>query len=314
MKDKLIEFLKTNGKAGSWREIYDKFPFKGLHLTNKQKGDAVRKLYNSSIIQTLEVKSPKILVFDIETAPLRAYVWRLWKQNIHPTNGQLQSEYFILTWSAKWLFNKEVLSEKLTSDEVLKEDDSRLVESMWKLFDEADIVIAHYALGFDVKVLNTRFFKLGLHLPSPYQVIDTKYHASKQFLLESNKLDYIGKVLGLGRKIDTGGFELWENCMKGDVQALEEMRLYNIQDVLLLEEIYLALRPYIKPHPNLNLIIENDVIACPTCMSTDLKWSGSYKAQTNSYDAFQCKSCGSQGRSRKSNLSKTVKLNLTKSI
>ena len=90
-------------------------------------------------------KQPKILIFDIETAPLKSYVWRLWKQDISPLNGMLQSEWFMLTWSAKWLFDDKIMSGKLTSKEAINEDDSRVTKEMWNLFNEADIVIAHNA-------------------------------------------------------------------------------------------------------------------------------------------------------------------------
>lgn len=319
-KQQLINYLETTGKTHTWRELYDMFPYNGTNVTAKQKSDFVRRLYNRKIKQNLvqvrssKSKLPKILLFDLETSPKKAYVWRLWKENINPVNGQLQSEMFLLTWSAKWLFDEDIMSDKLTSKEVLEEDDSRLVRSMWNLFDEADVVIGHYALGFDVKVMNTRFLKQGLTPPSPYQVIDTKYHAARHFLLESNKLDYLGKFLGVGRKIDTGGFELWERCMRGDESALIEMEEYNKQDVTLLEDVYLALRPYIKPHPNLNLIIGNNITACPKCMSKELEWSGTYRTQVSSYDTFKCKCCGSHGRSRTSSTNLQVRKNLIVSV
>ena len=44
--------------------------------------------------------SPKILVFDIETAPITAYTWGLHDQNIGL--GQIKSDWYILSWAAKW--------------------------------------------------------------------------------------------------------------------------------------------------------------------------------------------------------------------
>ncbi|KKK55411.1 hypothetical protein LCGC14_3074810, partial [marine sediment metagenome] len=66
----------------------------------------------------LEKKTPaKVLVFDVETAPLRSYTWGLWKQNIQTSH--IISDWFMLTWSAKWLFGEEVFSDRLTSKEAL---------------------------------------------------------------------------------------------------------------------------------------------------------------------------------------------------
>lgn len=246
---------------------------------------------------TKPAHSMKTLILDIETAPLKSYVWGIWNVNLGHSLNMLESDWFILTWSAKWLFNPTVMSDKLTPEEVLKEDDKRISKSLWALLEEADVVIAHNGLKFDIKRINTRFLKNGLTPPMPYMVIDTLIHARRRFNITSNKLDYIGKFLGLGEKLSTGGFDLWKRCMNGDAEALTEMEIYNIQDVKLLEDVYLTLLPYIKPHPNVSLFVAEDVHACPSCGSTNLKWEGQYATYANTYDAFRCE-CGSIGRSR----------------
>lgn len=242
--------------------------------------------------------SMKILVLDIETAPLKSYVWGIWNVNLGHSLGMLESDWFMLTWSAKWFMEDKVYSDRLTVDEVYEEDDRRICKNLWSLLEEADVVVAHNGLKFDMKRINTRFLKNGITPPMPYQVIDTLIHARRRFNITSNKLNYIGKFLGLGEKLDTGGFELWRRCMEGDATALTEMETYNIQDVRLLEDVYLALLPYIKPHPNVSLFIAEDVHACPSCGSQDLKWEGMYSTYANRYQAFRCGGCGSIGRSR----------------
>ena len=313
MKEDLRKYLEQKGKTHTWAEIYEMFPYKGLDITRKQMADGVRSVWRK--IKRAEGKReernrmPKILIFDIETAPLKAYVWRLWKQNINPLNGQLQSEWFMLTYSAKWLFDNNIISERLTSKEALEENDSRLVQNLWNLFDEADIIIAHNAKNFDIKVMNTRFLKMGLPSPSHYQTIDTLYHAKKQFSLESNKLDYIAKFLGLGSKIKTS-FELWESCVNGDEEALLEMSKYNDQDVFLLEDVYLKMRPFIKPHPNVTLFFDSDIERCPTCGSDELETVGTYDTQVSSFNSIRCKCCGSVSRNRVNNISTHKRKNL----
>lgn len=313
MKENLKNYLEQKGKTHTWAEIYEMFPYKGLNITRKQMADGVRAVWRKIKRKEKKEKSvnkfPKILIFDIETAPLKAYVWRLWKQNINPLNGQLQSEWFMLTYSAKWLFDKNIISEKLNPQEALKEDDSRLVKSLWKLFDEADIIIAHNAKNFDVKIMNTRFLKTQLPSPSHYQIIDTLHHAKKQFSFESNKLDYIAKFLGLGSKIKTN-FELWEGCVNGDQDALDAMSKYNDQDVFLLEDVYLKLRPFIKPHPNVTLFFDNEIERCPTCASDKLETVGTYNTQVSSFNSVRCKCCGSVSRTRKNNISSETRKNL----
>ena len=94
-------------------------------------------------------KIPKILIFDLETAPMSAYVWGRWNQNINLE--ATISEWFMLCWSAKWLYSNEVMSRRLTSEEAINEDDSRIVKDLWKLINEADIIVAHNAKQADVK-------------------------------------------------------------------------------------------------------------------------------------------------------------------
>jgi len=323
LKRELIAYLKEYGKNDTWVNIYEKFPIRGHTITNKQKSDTVRDIYRKKVKKkqnslkkylfntTRPTKpTPKILVFDIENAPLKAYTFRIWKENISPHNGQLRSEWFMLTWSAKWLFDDTIMSDRLTSKEALQEDDSRIVKSIWKLLDEADIVIGHNIVKFDIKTLNTRFIRNGLTPPTPYQTIDTYLHARKHFKFESNSLNYIAKIFGVGKKIDTN-FELWKDCIEGKEEALVKMSKYNDQDIIINEDVYLHMRPFISPHPNLNLIIENNVSACPTCMSEDLNWNGKYHTYANTYDSFTCNSCGSVGRSRKNSTSKKTKKALT---
>jgi len=251
-------------------------------------------------------KSPaKILVFDVETAPLRSYTWGLWDQTVQP--AQIISDWFMLTWSAKWLFEDKVFSDKLTSEEALNEDDKRISESIWHLLNEADIIIAHNAKKFDVKKLNTRFLLNDLNAPMPYQVIDTLTHLRNKFSISSNRLDYVNELLGIGRKMDTGGFKLWDGCMKGDEESLKKMEEYNIVDVEILEETYLRIRPWISPHPNMGLFIEDDVDVCPSCASENLAFGGTpYRTGAAAYESFRCNDCGSTGRSKKSSHKKST--------
>lgn len=83
----------------------------------------------------------KILVLDIETSPLKAYVWKRWKENI--ALDQTISEWFMICWSAKWLDDDVVFGECLTPEEIKNEDDSRITSILWSLLDECNVVIAH---------------------------------------------------------------------------------------------------------------------------------------------------------------------------
>ena len=257
------------------------------------------------------IQLPNILVLDIETSPIASYTWGLWKQNV--SIDQIISNWFMLTWSAKWLYSAEVMSDRLTAEEVLREDDSRIVLSMLKLLDKADIVCAHNGQSFDIVKINARAIRWGYQPPKPYQQIDTLLIARKQFGFSSNKLEALARMFGIPGKIDTD-FQLWADCMKGDEGALERMEIYNRNDVVVLEEVYLKLRPWVKGHINLGLYTDGSKPVCPNCGSNHLVEDGNYYyTPAGRYKTLRCE-CGAISRSRTSDLKPDERKNLVVSI
>lgn len=283
----------------------------------------VSKLYNISVDEIMKArkiyhyeknirKEVKILIFDIETSPLLAWVWRRFKQNIYL--DQTVKEWFMICWSAKWLGSEEVLSECLTPEEILKEDDKRITKELWSIIDQADIVIAHNGKKFDVPKMNSRFILAGLPPTSSYIQIDTKEIAAKQFGFSSNKLDALAGYFDIELKDDTD-FELWKRCLKGEQEALDYMENYNRKDVTILEQVYLKLRPWIKNHPNIGLYLEEDNIVCPTCGSKHLSEDNSFHyTSVNKYKVMRCDDCGAVSRLRTSSYPKEKKKNLIASF
>ena len=256
--------------------------------------------------QSLRMRA-KILILDIETAPMKAYVWRRWKQNVH--DSQIISRWFILTWSAKWLNSDKVYSGKLTGKQAIAQDDKVQMSALWHLLDEADIVIAHNGEKFDIPQINARLIVHGLKPTRPYQQIDTLKIARRQFDFDGNGLDNLANIFGIEGKIQTD-FELWDRCMAGDTDALSTMEKYNKQDVLLLEEMYIKLRPWIKSHPNLGLYVDAEKPICSSCGSSDVKPSGNYVTSTGMYQTHVCGDCGAYSRERTSHVSKDKRKSL----
>jgi DNA polymerase III epsilon subunit-like protein len=254
--------------------------------------------YSTTEISIVEHKGPKILLLDIETLPLLALVFQkqVWKAKI--SHDKTLSDWYMVTWAAKWLNSKEIMSDRLTSEEISNEDDSRIVKGLWELLDEADCVIAHNALGFDIPNINTRSIKYNLFPPSPFKIIDTLRVVQSQFGFTHNSLDALAGFFGLEGKTPTT-FELWKDCMFGKEEALASMEVYNIQDVIVLEEVYLKLRPYIKSHSNLDLHYDDATPHCPTCGSTKLSLvpDKSFYTQAVKYQLYRCE-CGALSRAK----------------
>lgn len=176
----------------------------------------------------------KILLYDLETSHIIARVFSLWQNGINPDD--VIKDWSLLCFSAKWLFEDEIMSFKMTEEELKTWDDRRIVKELWKLMDEATHIIAHNAAKFDNRKSNAKFLKYDLKLPSPYQTIDTLQHAKRKFALTSNRLSYIAEYLGLESKMETSK-GLWNKVEDGDFEALKEMDKYCQQDVKVLEEV-----------------------------------------------------------------------------
>lgn len=256
-------------------------------------------------------KKSKILIFDLETAPMSAFVWGRWNQNI--SLDATISEWFVLCWSAKWLYSDTIMSDRLTPKEVKNEDDSRIMKSLWTLIDEADIIIAHNAKRADVKWMNTRFIMNGMNPPRPYHIIDTLDVAKREFKFSSNKLDALAGYFGIQHKLETN-FNLWKRCLEGDEEALYYMCEYNKVDVEILEDIYLHMRPWIKNHPNVSNISECNDNRCSFCNSNNLYaiTDKYYYTSVSKFQLYRCRDCGGVSRGRKSLNNNTKSVNVAR--
>jgi DNA polymerase III epsilon subunit-like protein len=168
---------------------------------------------------------------------------------------------------------------------------------MWKLMDEADVIIAQNGKRFDIPKLNTRFWRYQMPQPSSYKVIDTLDAARRAFGVTYNSLDYLGEYLGAGRKIKTE-FQLWIDCDLGDKRALADMQAYNENDITLLESVYLKMRGWIPGHPKFSAYAKV-IGVCPVCMDADIKDVGLYTAVQKQYREWRCENCGAVFHSTK---------------
>jgi hypothetical protein len=270
----------------------------------------VRMIRNTP--EAFEKRMPKILLYDIETAPLEVYVWRLWKNVVPPS--MLIKGLSMLSWSAKWLFDSKVYGEVVRPGEAHARVDGSILDGLWNLLDEADIVIAHNGMKFDTKIVNARFALSGMAPPMPFRQIDTLRAAKRVFNVDSFKLDDLCNMFGLQQKMEHEGMNLWKKCVNHDSEALDKMLDYNKVDVIILEELYLKLRPWIKSHPNVALYIDTLGTVCTNCGSEELSWGGYYYTPAGKYRAFRCSECGAIGRSRTSDLTKEARAQLLLSI
>lgn len=231
----------------------------------------------------------KILLLDIETAPHLVTVWGLFQQNV--AINQIIQPGHTLSWAAKWHGKREIMF-----DSVQKSKPRQMVRRIHELLAEADAVVHYNGTKFDIPCLNKEFLLHGFQPPAPYKQVDLLRTARSKFRLASNKLDFVAQSLGLGKKTQHKGHDLWLGCMNKDPASWRVMERYNKQDVVLLERVYDRLLPWIRHHPN---HAQDGGHVCPKCASPKLQARGFAVSTTRRYQRWQCTSCGAWSQSVK---------------
>lgn len=256
--------------------------------------------------------NPKVLILDIETAPILAQVWQLFDQNV--ALNQVVKDWFILGWSAKWLGDPASKIMHMNQQNAKNmENDKEILKVMRKLLDVADVVITQNGKKFDIKKLYARFIINGMKPPSPFKHIDTFQIAGK-FGFTSKKLEYMSKKLNKKyRKLQHKkypGHELWSECLKGNATAWREMKKYNNHDVLATEELYQRLQAWDN---TVNYGLPATGLKCK-CGKGHYKSHGWVYTNTSKYRRLRCNSCGHYVKEGKNLLSTEEKQGLLKRV
>jgi len=248
---------------------------------------------------------PKILVLDVETAPVLAHVWGIWDQNVGL--NQIKQDWFILSFCAKWKGSPAsdvIYFDQRKSRNV--EDDRPLLRRLWKLLDEADIILTQNGNRFDTRRINARFALNDMPPPSSYRKIDTLLLTRKHFDLTSYKLEYLSdkfctKYKKLKHK-EFPGFEMWKECLAGNPKAWKAMEVYNKHDVLALEELYDKLSSW---DTSINYSVYHETIdnVCK-CGSKKFKKNGFKYTNSAKYQRYKCVNCQTEFRDKNNLLSK----------
>jgi len=182
------------------------------------------------------------LFFDIETSPNVGMFWRAgYKLSIQPDN--IIKERAIICICYKWEHEKTVQFVQWDKDQC----DKKALTEFIEVANQADELVGHNGDRFDLPWIKTRCLFHGIPTFPSYKTIDTLAWARRKFYFNSNRLDYLGKFLGVGGKIKTT-FDLWKKILLDNNQAsLREMVTYCKRDVLMLQEVYLKLAS-VMPH------------------------------------------------------------------
>lgn len=238
--------------------------------------------------------SPRVLIYDLETGFNVLAAFALFGTDYHPHQNILQERTIIC---ANWMWlgeNKVNTVSVLDNQKRFKKnpvDDYHVVSKMREVMEEADIIVTHNGDSFDNKYMKARSIYHGFGPLAPFKSIDTKKIAKTGFMFNSNRLDYLGRFLGVGRKIETRP-NLWLEALRGDVKAIKDMIHYGKGDVVLLRDVFLKMLPWMPEAVNRELY-GGQANECPRpgCGSRNIQRRGLHRAISQVYQRWQCQAC-----------------------
>jgi len=230
---------------------------------------------------------PRLLFWDVETSHNLAAVFKLFGED-YISHENIVQERYIVCGAWKWDGERSVHGVSVLDDPKRfkrdPNDDRHVVQTLHGVLSQADIIVAHNGDRYDIKFHAARALAHGLSPLPPIQSVDTLKVAKSRFLFNSNRLDYLGQFLGLGRKKSTPR-GLWLDVLRGDAKAVKTMLSYNKQDVILLEAVYRKLAPYVKQ-------TLHHGVGCPRCGSAQTNAQGVRRTLSGMYQRHQCQACG----------------------
>ena len=291
------------------RDVKNKF---GM-IKNVQSISRFVRSYRNKLQIVAKEQPIRRLFFDIETGyyelKIRAFQLKNYTKYFNPDSIVKQKE--IICISYKWQYEDEVhtLDWRMGEKQMLKE--------FVKIMGEANECVYHNGDNFDVKEIRTRCIYHGILMFPNYRSLDTLKKSRKYFRFASNKLDYIGKFLGIGGKLEHEGFDLWVKVVEEkDEDALERMIDYCERDVIVLEDTFFVLSPFIDHNNNFAVLTGGEKWYCPECGSHDVKMFRTYTTPLGIIRReMKCNQCKKQYRiSNKTYMAMLVKAGMQNEI
>lgn len=297
--------LELHSKGMSWRAIA-----REIGKSKSTVSDFLRKKTKGYVRPSEkrgaeEGNGIKMLFLDIETSQMILGGFGLYNQNF--SLEQIEKDWTIISFSYKWAGEDETHYLDITEVTELE-----LLEKLRSLLSSAHFLVGHNIRRFDIKKIKARMVIHGMKpFPEP-RVIDTLEIAKSTFGFTSNKLAYLTQTL-CKKYVKSShdkfhGYLLWKEFLKGNPEAVSEMREYNKLDVDSLEELYNILAPWSKNLPNFDLYTEE------VLDKSDWDMVGYHYTNLGKYEKWQHKKTGQVKRGRTNLLSKEKRASLLSNI
>ena len=217
----------------------------------------------------------------------RVILWDLECSNLKANFG------YLLSGAWKVLGEKKVHCISIADSKTFDRDptnDKILCKELLKSLEGADIWVAHFGKWFDRPFLNTRLLGHGLPPLPPIPLVDTWKVSKDNLRLNSNRLATIAAWAGVEEKTALDG-GIWVKGMAGHKPSIRYIVKHNIQDVIVLEQVYEKIKCLSTTHPNVN-ILDDRPDSCPICGGGPLHKRGKTIARVGYKVRYQCRECG----------------------
>ncbi len=265
----LIQDVLKNGKTTSWYALAIKHNIKtGGNSEQRRKGanDLYRRYLRSL---TKETSKARVLIYDIETSRIQAEMW--WSGKQYVSGNQITTDPRIISVAWKWLGEDEVY--KLKWDK--HQSDEKLVTKFLEEYNKADMVIGFNNDSFDNRWINARALKYNLYVNTHVKSFDIMKQAKRLFRLAGYSMNSIAKYVGVETKLQHTGLIMWESIQHGTKKeakkAMKLMLKYNVQDIIVTEQVFLRVKKYMKMPIHLGVLSGGSKTTCPECGGTDVK-------------------------------------------
>lgn len=237
----------------------------------------------------------KLLSIDIENSPHLVWTYKLWGNNVYIPPSMVVQESQIMCFAAKWIGeNTEAMFYSTYHNGY-----GGMMSAAWDLMNEADGLVYFNGDRFDGPKIKKSLLVAGFDPPSPYKGIDLYTVIKRQFDFPYKRLDEVAKALGLEGKKGKHG-DNWRACLENDPEAWERERIYNIQDVVLNEQVFNIIKPWIGGSTIPSVALETGLGMACRCGSTNLTKEGFRQTLKGKFQRFRCSSCGTWLTSGKS--------------
>jgi uncharacterized protein YprB with RNaseH-like and TPR domain len=183
------------------------------------------------------------------------------------------------------------------SKDLIKAERRLLIDVTDRLLS-ADVWIAHFGVHYDLPFVNSRLLYHNLPvLPGNFPLIDTWKISRNRLKLRNNRLVTISEHLKTGDEKNAIKPEQWLRALSGHRESMDYIVEHCRLDVLVLEEVYLRLRPLVLDHPSRGLIDGRG--GCGVCGASTLQARGFHVTRTRKYQRYQCQTCGAWSKATK---------------